>query len=177
MTTKGDVRERVLIGYGEVMCVVQSWEQALAFIWWRVKRKKKGRPAGDFDTERSQKEIMRLETAFQRMTAQAVREAVAPRLEPQTARGLEDLMAQRNRLAHRFLREQAGDGGDFKAGTHDQLVVLGDRFMDSLDSLMRTITNIGPYTGPVPEHWIAVAERITDRVFSGEKIPKDPRRQ
>jgi hypothetical protein len=29
---------------------------------------------------------------------------------------------------------------------------------------MRTIMSFEPYTGPVPEHWIGLAERITERV-------------
>jgi hypothetical protein len=171
-----DARERVLICYGEVMSIVQLWEQALGVVWWNTQRK--NRPSGDFDTPQSQKEIARLEAAFLRMTAQAVREAVAPHLEPATVGDLGDLMAERNRLAHRFLRETvADDRARFKTGTHDQLVALGTRFMASLESVMRTIAAFESYKGPVSEHWGPLAERITARVFSGQAIPRDPRLQ
>jgi hypothetical protein len=173
-TPDRDTRERVLIGYGEVMVIVQLWEQALAVVWWRTLRKNPSRPSGDFDTPRSQKEIMRLEAAFLRMTAQAVSKAISPHLEPKTAEDLSELMTERNRLAHRFLRESIADGRDFEPGTHDQLIALGNKFMASLESVMRTIGGFEPYEGPVAEHWNALAERITERVFSGQAIPRDP---
>lgn len=178
MAENSESRERVLISYGEVMCVVQMWEQALALTWWLAARRHKKRPSGDFDTRRSQKEIMRLEAAFLRTPAQAIREAVAPHLEARIARNLAALMAERNRLAHRFLREQDRGDGTFKTGTHDQLVGLGDAFMESLDSIMQTIvTDYEQYDGPVPDHWPPVAERILGRLFDGESIPRDPRQQ
>lgn len=172
-----DVREHVLVGYGEVMSIVQFWEQALAIIWWRTQRKNPSRPSGDFDTQRSQKEIVRLEAAFLRVTAQAVKKAVAPHLEPKTADDLDELMAERNRLAHRFLREKMAGDRDFEPGTHDHLLALGTRFMASLESVMRTIEGIKPYKGPVPEHWEALGHRITERIFTGRAIPRDPRLQ
>jgi hypothetical protein len=176
MEVRTDSRERVLLAYGEVMSLVQHWEQALAMVWWRAERKGP-RPAGDFDTPASQKQISRLEAAFLHMTAQAVREAVSPHLEPETAESLSELMADRNRLAHRFLRERASEGGDFEAGTHDQLIAMGNRFMESWESIMRTIDSFEGYTGPVPKYWEPIAERIVGRVFSGEKVPRDPEQQ
>ena len=172
-----DAHERVLIGYGQVVSIVQLWEQALAVVWWRTQRKNRSRATGDFDTARSQKEIVRLEAAFLRMTAQAVKEAVAPHLEPKTADDLGELMSERNRLAHRFLREIFADDGNFTPGTHDQLIALGNRFMDSLESVTGTIADFEPYKGPVLEHWGALAERITKRVFRGQAVPRDPRLQ
>jgi hypothetical protein len=177
MIAGDDSRRCVLLAYGEVMSLVQHWEQALPVVWWRATRKNPGRPAGDFDTPASQKEIRRLEAAFLRTTAQAVREAVAPHLEPETVDGLPDLMAARNRLAHRFLREQLVEGGDFKPGTHGELIALGTRFMESWESIMRTIDGFEDYTGPVFEGWEPIAERIIGRVFSGEKVPHDPQQQ
>jgi hypothetical protein len=178
MAENGDRREPVLIGYGEVMSVVQLWEQALALIWWRAERKHKKRPSGDFDTERSQREIMRLEAAFLRTPAQAIREAVAPHLEADTASNLEGLIAERNRLAHRFLREQNVGKGTFKAGTQDQLIALGNAFMESLDSIAKSLmADYEPYDGPVPDHWPAIAERIAERLFGGNSVPRDPRQQ
>lgn len=177
VSNDGDARERVLIGYGEVMSVVQHWEQALAILWWRTTRKSPGRPTGDFNTARSQKEILRLEAAFLRMTAQAVRDAVSPHLDPETAANLPALMDDRNRLAHRFLREQATEGGWFEAGTHDQLIALGNRFMDSYEAIVHEVMKADPYTGPVPSHWPDLADRITDRLARGERIPRDPQQQ
>jgi hypothetical protein len=177
MSWERDPRERVLIGYGEVMAVVQDWELALAIVWWRTECKQKGRPSGDFDTAASQKEISRLEAAVLRMTAQSVREAVAPHLEATTAQNLDALIDERNRLAHRFLRETSASDGDFQPGTHDELIALGSRFDDSRASVMRTIQSFEFYDGPIPEHWPAVADRITERAFSGQTIPRDPRQQ
>lgn len=172
-----DERERVLICYGEVMCVVQDWEQALAIVWWRTTRKDPDRATGDYDTQGSQKEVRRFEAAFLRMSAQEQRGAVAPHLDSHTAVGLKGLMGDRNRLVHRFLSEQGTGGSDFKPGTHDQLIEFGNRFFASLESIMQTISRFERYKGPVAEHWEAVAERIVDRVFNGVKVPRDPQQQ
>lgn len=172
-----DARERVLIAYGEVMSIVQLWEQALAVIWWRTTRKQPARATGDFDTHRSQREIARLEAAFLRMTAQAVREAVTPHLGATAADNLSDLTSERNRLAHRFLRECGAEHGDFRAGTHDQLLAVGERFMQSLGAAMQVIEGFEPYRGPVGPHWEAIANRITDRLSAGRNVPRDPRLQ
>jgi hypothetical protein len=178
MASQPDARDHVLRGCGEVMVVVQDWELALAFVWWYVERKNKSHPAGDFDTPRSQKEIRRLEAAFRRVTAQASREAVTPHLEPQTADDLDGLMDARNRLAHRFLREHKATAGcDFQAGTLEELFALGNTFWNSYASIMRTVGSFEDYHGPVPAHWPALAERIIDRAFSGQPIPRDPRQQ
>lgn len=177
MSTAIDSRESVLVGYGEVMSIVQLWELALALVWWGQTPKER-LPAGDFDTPRSQKEIRRLEAAFLRASAQSVREAVKPHLEPKTADGLDALMKERNRLAHSYLRDQAADSEDaFKPGTHQELILVGGRFMESLESIMRTIMDRDPYEGPVLPHWPALAQRLVERVFSGEAIPRDPERQ
>jgi hypothetical protein len=177
MASEPDSRDSVLRGYGEVMAVVQDWELALAIVWWRTERKHKDRPSGDFDTAASQKEISRLEAAFLRKTAQEVREAVTPHLESNTADDLEGLIKARNRLAHSFLRERMAADGDFQPGTHSELVALGNTFWDSYASIMQTIASFEDYQGPVPTHWPALAERITERVFSGQKIPRDPTQQ
>jgi hypothetical protein len=172
-------REVVLRGYGEVMSVVQLWEQCLELVWWRTARKHPNRPTGDFDTDRSQREVIRLEHALQKMTVPMIADAVAEHLEPETAAELKDLARERNRLAHRFLLQQSapGNGGGFQPGTHVELLRLGDRFMVSATSVMRTISRFKPYDGPVHAHWPAVAERIVERAFTGEPIPPDPRDQ
>jgi hypothetical protein len=172
-------REKVLRGYGEVMQVVQQWEQALETVWWRVAREHPNRASGDSDTERSQREIVRLERALQKMTAKMVAEDVAPHLAPETAEGLEMLSDDRNRLAHRFLMERADieSAGDFRPGTHAELLQLGARFMPSLESIAQTIGDFPDYDGPVPAHWPALADRIVRLAFSGQPIPRDPREQ
>jgi len=172
-----DSREQVLIAYGEVMSIVQMWEQALSIVWWRKERKQPSLPSGDFDTPRSQKEIRRLEAALLRTPVQAIRETVEPHLEPKTAEGLGELLAERNRLAHRFLRETVSADRNFEPGTHNRLIALGDRFMASLESVMRTIEKFESYKGPVPKHWRPLAARMMGRVFSGQAIPRDPQLQ
>lgn len=176
---EAEPREKVLWGFGEVMQVVQQWEQALEIVWWRVARKHPNRPSGGFDTERSQREIVRLERALQKMTAQMVAKAVGPHLALETAAALDTLADERNRLAHRFLLERADleSVGGFRPGTHAELLQLGARFMDSLESITDTIAGFPAYDGPVPAHWPAVAERIVGRAFSGQPIPRDPREQ
>lgn len=172
-------REKVLRGYGEVMQVVQQWEQALEIVWWRVARKHPNRASGDFDTDLSQREIVRLERALQKMTAQMVAKDIAPHLAPDTAEGLEGLSNERNRLAHRFLLERADldSAGAFRPGTHAELLQLGGRFMASLESIAQTIDGFPDYDGPVPAHWPALADRIVGRAFCGQPIPRDPREQ
>jgi hypothetical protein len=174
-----DPREQVLRGYGEVMSLVQFWEQALEVVWWRTQRKHQNRPTGEFDTERSQREVIRFERALQKMTVQMIADAIAPHLEPKTAGGLENLADERNRLAHRFLLQQAEveSDGDFKPGTHKELLHLGQRFMASLSSVMGTVASFESYDGPVPAHWSPIAARIVKRAFSGQAIPRDPRLQ
>jgi hypothetical protein len=172
-----DARERVLVLYGEVMSIVQFWEQTLAIIWWRTERRNPTRPTGDFNTPRSQKEITRLEAAFLRLTAQKAREAVASHLEPAAADDLGGLMTERNRLAHRFLRERSAGDGDFLPGTSELLIALGSRFMASLEAAKRVIDGFEPYRGPVLAHWDAVADRIMERLSAGEAVPRDPHLQ
>ena len=158
------------MGYGEVMWRVQMWELGLALVWWRYKRKHKSRPSGDVDSARTQEELRRLEVAFLKASAQSVREAVEPQLEPAAAESLQELMHQRNRLVHRFLRDQRESGGGFRPGTGRQLMELEDAFDESAKALMRTLTSLGEHDGPVLPHWPAAAEGITDRLFRGESL-------
>lgn len=137
----------MLRGYGEVMSVVQLWEQALEILWWRTSRKHPNRPTTDYNTDRSQREIRRLETALQSMTVKRLAAAVTPHLEADTAADLEALTDARNRLAHRFLMERAvlsTDGG-FQTGTHRELLQLEERFMASAASVRRTIAGLPTY--------------------------------
>lgn len=87
------------------------------------------------------------------------------------------MIDERNRLAHRFLRERAAPDGQFEPGTCDELAALAKRFLISLRSVMSTIDSFDTYEGPVLKHWPELAERITERVSSGQAIPRDPRRQ
>jgi hypothetical protein len=113
------------------------------------------------------------------MTVPMFDDELAAHLEPETGVGLKGLVGERNRLAHRFLQEQAApdsDGG-FRPGTHAELLRLGDHFMASAASVQRTISRFEPYDGPAPAHWPAIAERIVERAFSGQRIPRDPHDQ
>lgn len=179
MPASPDQRQRVLIAFGEVMSIVQAWEEALEVVWWRTRRKHPNRPSGDFDTPRSQREVVRLERALQQKPIHEIKESIKSFLEPETAEELRDLIAARNRLTHRFLREQAVQdaGGSFKPGTVDLLDDLGSRFMRSYRSVMHTIMSFPEYDGPVLSHWPAIADRIVELAFSGDSIPRDPNAQ
>jgi hypothetical protein len=106
-----------------------------------------------------------------------VREAVAPHLEPAAADDLGELMTERNRLAHRFLRERSADDDDFLPGTYELLIAIGSRFMASLEAAKRVIDGFESYRRPVLAHWGALADRITKRLSAGEVVPRDPRLQ
>jgi hypothetical protein len=171
-----DDRDRVLITFGMAMEIIQKWEEALGIVWWRTQRQHPNRAMGDFATERSQREIVRLERALQQIPIHAIKESVKPLLEPETAERLDELIAIRNHVAHRILRERAIQDADgtFMPGTAELLDDGSRRFMASLRSVMRTIMNLPAYDGPVPSHWPAIADRIVEKAFSGEPIPRDP---
>lgn len=68
------------------------------------------------------------------------------------------------------------DDGNFTPGTNDHLIALSNRFLfPRLGD--GTIADFELYQGPVLEHWGALAERITKRVFRGQAVPRDPRLQ
>lgn len=171
-----DQRVRVQIAFAEVMEIMQGWEATLEALWWRTQRKHPNRRTGDSDSPRSQREIVRFERAMQQKAISEIKGAVKPLLDPETAEKLDALIAARNRLAHRFLREQAvhDAGGNFQPGTLDALHVLGEQFMESYRSAMDTLMALPGYDGPVPSHWPALADRIIDRVLSGQSVPRDP---
>jgi hypothetical protein len=171
-----DSRDAVLRTYGEVMVQVQQWELALALLWWKVERNDDG-PAGDFDTKASQEQIRRLQAAFLKKTAGSVREQVEPHLDTETAANLKAIWDERNRLAHRYLREQDTDGSGFSDGTFGELMELGNRFEASASGVVEALMSGGDYAGPVPGHWPALAERLIGRLERGERIPRDPREQ
>jgi hypothetical protein len=56
-------------------------------------------------------------------------------------------------------------------------VALGEKFNASLDSVMETINRFESYNGPVLSHWPGLADRITERAFRGEPLPRDPQEQ
>ncbi len=143
-----------------------------------MKRKRPNRPSGDWDSERSQREIVRLERALQQTTPQSIIEQIAPALPDGAANEIRDLFADRNRLAHRFLLERQAHGDRYLAGTRAELIHIGNRFMASLDKLMTTeALHAQDYEREVPPHWEGLAQRITDRAFDGKPIPKDPNQQ
>lgn len=173
-----EMDEHIFIAYGHVMSIVQQWEQAQEIIWWRAKRKHPTRPSGDWDSDRSQREIIRLERALQQLTPQSIIEQIAPVLPEGAAEEIRGLFQERNRLAHRFLLERQTGRGGYVPGTHAELVGLGKRFMASLDRLMTCdALHSTSYRGDVPPHWEGLAQRITDRAFSGQSIPRDPSQQ
>lgn len=175
---RAEANEDIFIAYGHVMSLVQMWEQAQEIIWWRVKRKRPNRPSGDWDTDRSQREIVRLERALQQTTPQSIIEQIEPSLPDGAADEVRELFADRNRLAHRFLLERQVPGEGYVAGTRAELIEIGNRFMASLDKLMTAEALHGkPYDGEVPPHWEPLAQRITDRAFGGQSIPRDPNQQ
>jgi hypothetical protein len=55
---------------------------------------------------------------------------------------------------------------------------IGNRFWASIERLMSTeVLQDQPYEGEVPPHWEGIAQRIVDRAFGGQRIPRDPDQQ
>jgi hypothetical protein len=63
------------------------------------------------------------------------------------------------------------------SGTLDELLELGNRFMESTRGVVEARMSEDDYSGPVLDHWLALAERILGRLESGERIPRDPSEQ
>jgi hypothetical protein len=123
--------------------------------------------------------VIRLERALHRKTVQELWRDVGPLLGEEVAAKLDGLIEHRNRLAHRFLREQAAlePGCDYRPGTHRELVSIMGRFMRSYQAIMKRLMTLPGYDRPVPKHWTAVAQRIVDRAFAGQPNPRDTRLQ
>jgi hypothetical protein len=143
-TASLESREHILIGYGEVMSIVQRWEQALALVWWRVGRKHKNGPTGDFDTPRSQREIMRLEAAFLRTPAQQVRATVAPH-PGRTGGACPPYRPERSRARRRRIfrgRRQCAQPADARDSARP--VVDRRRYRSSTQNFTRAVVDASP---------------------------------
>jgi hypothetical protein len=153
--------------YGSVMHVVQFWELALALAWCQATT-----PAGEraeAESTASKKAVHRLETAFGKVTASQARKELGDDLPPEVLGSVSELVRDRNRLAHRFLRErQCADG--FKPGTLAWLGDAGFRFDASVRALSVHMDSAGPYQGDVAPHWPAIGTSLTAHLFAGEPV-------
>jgi hypothetical protein len=158
--------ERVYTLYGAVMHLVQTWEQLLSMIWWRSTVTGN---AGEAETQASKKAILRLQHAFQKMTAAEARKQLGDDLPAQIADQVVALMPERNRLAHRFLREQQLLDA-FKPGTMAWMEHAGGKFEASMEQMKGYVNSFGEYKGPVRPHWSQLADHLADRLLAGEPI-------
>lgn len=161
--------DEVLRIYGSVMHLVQNWELALALLSWRVKLPQ---PSGEAESEASAKAVDQLQRAFQRVTASQARRDLGDDLPAEIADTLESLIPDRNRLAHRFLREQQLRDG-FQLGSLVWLGNAGARFEASMKQISARLDSFDPYDGPVRPHWSQLAQTLSDRLFGGEPVDLD----
>lgn len=153
--------------YGNVMHTVQYWELSLTLHWWQMLT-----PASDdreAESEAAAKAVDRLEKAFTKVTASQARKELEGDMPDELLAAVADLIDDRNRLAHRFLREQQV-GGDFKPGTLAWLGDAGARFDASVRALESDGDRRGSYGGAVRSHWPALAEALVEQLFAGERI-------
>lgn len=80
-----------------------------------------------------------------------------------------DLIDDRNRLAHRFLREQQV-GADFRPGTLAWLGDAGERFDASTHALGEELASGGSYEGAVRPHWPALGDALVQSLFAGDAV-------
>jgi hypothetical protein len=120
--------------YGNVMHLVQTWESAVVLLWWRAGIPEGG--SGEAEAERSASAVDRLERAITRVTAGQARRELGGELPTEIADSVANLIPDRNRLAHRFLREQQVDAG-FAPGTLEWLGDAGARFDACIRALIR----------------------------------------
>jgi hypothetical protein len=152
--------------YGSVMHLAQTWESAVVMLWWRaLGSRRAGRVRRK--TPASVAVVERLEKAFMRVTAGQARRELGNDVSPEFAQAVADLVPERNRLAHRFLREQQLGPG-FAAGAMAWLGDVGARFDGCLHSIFRHMESFGAYDGVVRPHWPELAERAVERLFAGE---------
>lgn len=151
--------------YGNVMHLVQTWELALALLSWRVKLPQ---PSGEAESDASAVAVGELERAFQRVTAGRARRDLEDNLPAEVAGTLDALIPNRNRLAHRFLREQQLRDG-FQPGSLVWLGNAGAGFEASLKQINLQLDAFGSYDGPVRSHWPRLAQLLAGRLFAGER--------
>lgn len=153
--------------YGSVMHVVQYWELALVLRWWQMltppvdQREAESRAAA--------KAVDRLEKAFTKVTASQARKDLEGDLPEDLLATVGDLIEDRNRLAHRFLREQQ-EGAGFRQGTLRWLGDAGARFDAAVRALNADPGGREPYEGAVRPHWQALGEVLVERLFAGKPI-------
>ena len=155
--------------YGNVMHLVQTWELALALLSWRARLPQ---PSGEAEAEASAKAVGELERAFQRVTAGRARRDLEDNLSAEIADTLDALIPNRNRLAHRFLREQQLRDG-FQPGSLVWLGNAGTAFEASLKQIRVQLGSLNSYDGPVRTHWPRVAQTLVGRLFAGEPVDMD----
>jgi hypothetical protein len=153
--------------YGSIMHLVQTWESAVVLLWWRAGIPEGG--TGEAETPASVTVVQRLERAFTRVTAGQARRALGDDMPPAIAQAVADLIPDRNRLAHRFLREQQLGPG-FAPGTMQWLVEAGERFDACLRSLFEHMESFGSYDGVVRPHWPDLADKAVERLMRGEPL-------
>jgi len=153
--------------YGSVMHAVQYWELVLALRWWRMLTP----PSDDreADSTAAAKPVNRLETAFTKVTASQARKELEGDMPDELLAAVGGLIDDRNRLAHRFLRERQF-GADFRPGTLAWLGNAGARFDASTRSLGEDLASGGSYEGAVRPHWPTLGETLVERLFAGESI-------
>lgn len=151
--------------YGKVMHTVQYWELVLTLRWWRMLTP----PRNDREAESqaAAKAVNRLETAFTKVTASQARKELEEDLPEELLAVVGPLIEDRNRLAHRFLREQQS-GADFRPGTLAWLGDAGAQFDASIPALVEDLAARGPYEGAVRPHWAALGDTVVERLFTGE---------
>lgn len=152
--------------YGSVMHTVQYWELALTLRAWRVLLPEAEQR--EAESQAAAEAVDQLERAFQKVTAGQARKRLEDALPPEVFAQVASLVQDRNRLVHRFLREQQ-DGSGFRAETLRWLGEAGQRFDESVHLLFEEGVE-DAYAGPVRDFWPEVADVLVDRLFSGEPL-------
>ena len=159
--------DEVYCVYGSVMHIVQYWELLLAMRWWQMLTPPVDRR--EAESKAAAKAIDRLNKAFTKVTASQARKDLEDELPPELLEAVGGLIDDRNRLAHRFLRERQA-GPDFGPGTLALLGDYGARFDASIQSLGEVVTTTGSYEGAVRDHWPSLAETLAERLLTGEPV-------
>jgi hypothetical protein len=123
----------VLGAYGATMLTVQAFERNLAVLVLALEAKPwKTKPFKNKEQFRAslQKLISRQIDAFQRASAKALRNRLPQGLDEALLADIETAIAWRDRLAHRYLIEnaQAGNGAHFEPGAFIELWRLSAQF-------------------------------------------------
>jgi hypothetical protein len=99
--------DEVYLVYGSVMHTVQYWELALALRSWRMHTPPVEQR--EAESQSAAKAVDRIEKASTRATASQARKELEGELPEELLETVSELIAVRNRLAHRFLRDRLGD--------------------------------------------------------------------